>query len=251
MKLNYSSTMKLQYIMINQVSVPDWMGLSVLTPYPRLCVRNLSNLTVDWCRWMRWLLHLSPHGHTDALHSVYTILCTYVHIITYSVHHSVHIHTHTRTHRCTALHVHHSVHIRTHTHIITYTAQTHRRTALRVHHSVHIRTHHYLQCTPFCAHTYAHTHIITYSSCCQHKHSSKLVRCVQSRSQCRMLLYVWSLVRDGRCDHITPVLRLIHFCFIKIQNCFTFLVLAYPDCPGKEAVTYYSRFMAHWRGLSG
>jgi len=34
----------------------------------------------------------------------------------------------------------------------------------------------------------------------------------------------------------TPIIS----CFIKIQNAFTFLVLSYPGCPGKEAIKWVS-----------
>jgi len=48
--------------------------------------------------------------------------------------------------------------------------------------------------------------------------------------------HVWSEVQRfayGTADATaTPIIS----CFIKIQNDFTFLVLAYQKCPGKEAI---------------
>jgi len=43
------------------------------------------------------------------------------------------------------------------------------------------------------------------------------------------------LVNDLRMVQLMPAPPIIS-CFIKIQIGITFLVLAYPDCPGKEAI---------------
>jgi len=42
--------------------------------------------------------------------------------------------------------------------------------------------------------------------------------------------------------HMVQLMQLppIISCFIRIQNCLTFLVPAYPGCPGKEAVEHYT-----------
>ena len=45
------------------------------------------------------------------------------------------------------------------------------------------------------------------------------------------LISIWS----SRC-HYHPIIS----CFIKIQNCFTFLVSAYPGCAGKVAIKWVS-----------
>jgi len=49
-------------------------------------------------------------------------------------------------------------------------------------------------------------------------------------------------VNDLHMVHLMPlpVCHPIISCFIKIQNSLTFLVLAYPVCPGKEAVKQVS-----------
>jgi len=44
---------------------------------------------------------------------------------------------------------------------------------------------------------------------------------------------VWLSVWSKVC-HCHPIM----FCFIKIQNGSAFLVLAYQDCPGKEAIKW-------------
>jgi len=51
-------------------------------------------------------------------------------------------------------------------------------------------------------------------------------------------LPVWSKVQNANDLHIVQLMPLLPSisCFVKIQICLTFLVPAYPDCPGKEAV---------------
>ena len=51
-----------------------------------------------------------------------------------------------------------------------------------------------------------------------------------------MVIY---LERDANDLHMVQLMPLspIIFCFIKIQNGLTFLLPAYPGCPGKQAVT--------------
>jgi len=51
-----------------------------------------------------------------------------------------------------------------------------------------------------------------------------------------LVKFYWKmLVNDLHMVQLMPVLPIIS-CFLKIQVGITFLVLAYPDCPGKEAV---------------
>jgi len=51
-------------------NVPAVMTCVVRTPKPRSSVRNFSRLRLSHSRrWIRWLEHLSPHGHVTG-HSV-------------------------------------------------------------------------------------------------------------------------------------------------------------------------------------
>jgi len=68
----------------------------------------------------------------------------------------------------------------------------------------------------------------------------KHLACKKLSSEVLAWLSVWIVVqmiyiRSSWC-HCHPIIS----GFIKIQICLTFLVLAYPDCPGNEAVKWVS-----------
>jgi len=50
-----------------------------------------------------------------------------------------------------------------------------------------------------------------------------------------MVIYLAQGANDMPVVQLMPLLPVI-FCFIKIQNGLTFVMLAYHGCPGKEAV---------------